>query len=95
MATLFLISVVISLFGCKVNKQIKLDTYYYFSHDDRDYYLYGAATNGLEIYKQSYWPLRFFLSLSVFGKVEELQFVMRMEFYILQMENSIPFHGFF
>lgn len=24
----------------------------------------------------------------------ELQSVMRMEFYILQMENSIPFHGF-
>lgn len=33
-------------------------------------------------------------ALLVFGKVGELQSVMRMKFYILQMENSIPFHGF-
>lgn len=35
-----------------------------------------------------------FLSLLVFGKVGELQSVMRMKLYILQMENSFPFHGF-
>lgn len=95
MATLFLISVVI-LFIWLQSKQTKLNWIHIITFLLMiGIITYTAPQPMTRDLQAELLAVTLFLSLLVFGKVEELQFVMRVEFYILQMENSIPFHGFF